>query len=226
MKEKDKKKIINRYESRLKQFGPVQKSLGWLRGRQRFRFHYLKQVTGFEKNDSVLDIGCGYGDLWRHLQQNGWKGKYTGIDIVPGLINEANKRYPKINFRLTDITSGKFNEVHDWVFSSGALTSKTEEIDSHEHIRQMLQKMFALCRKGVSANFCSPLVDFESDVNFHPQFDRILKITSELTKRFVLRHDYMPYEFTLYLYKNDAVNTKSNVFQSEMKLYNQLKVID
>jgi len=226
MEEKDKQKIIERYEGRLKMYGPVQKSLGWLKGRQRFRFHYLEEIRGFLKKDSVLDIGCGYADLSRHLLENNWKGHYCGIDIVPGLVEEAKKKYPNADVRLFDITQQQLGEQFDWVFSSGALTSKTESIDSYDHLETMLRAMYKLCRKGVAVNFCSPLVEFESDVNFHPDFGKLLGIVTKLTNRFTLRHDYMPYEFTLYLYTDNEINKEANIFASENFYYDKLKVTD
>ena len=89
MEAKDKNKIIDRYEKRLKELGPVQESLGWLKGRQKLRFYVLKNIDHFQKSDSVLDVGCAFGDLKQFLMQCGWDGKYIGVDIVPGLILQS-----------------------------------------------------------------------------------------------------------------------------------------
>lgn len=226
MKNKDKEKIILRYEGRLKEFGAKQRALGWLKGRQRFRFHYLQQIEDFSEKDSVLDVGCAYGDLMPHLKEAGWDGKYSGVDIVPGLISEAQKRYPGIDAKVVDIIEDNYSQKADWVFCSGCLTSKTEEIDSYVHLEQMLTKMFEICNKGVSVNFCSPIVDFESEVNFHPDMSKLIAIISKLTNRFTLRHDYMPFEFTVYLYKDNSINKESNIFNSENDIYKVLKVED
>ena len=223
MKQKDKNKIISRYEKRLKELGPVEQSLGWLKGRQNLRFYILKNIENFKNNDSVLDVGCAFGDLKQFLHQSGWNGKYTGVDIVPGLILESKKKYKNIDTREIDILNDDFKGNFDWVFCSGALTSKTEQEDSYHYIEKMLFKMYEISNKGVSINFCSPNVTFESNINFHPKFDKILKIVSSITKRFSLIHDYMPYEFTLYLYKDDIVNSDINVFDSFYGLYEKLK---
>jgi SAM-dependent methyltransferase len=226
MKSNDKKKIIERYEGRLKQFGPKQKALGWLKGRQKFRFYFLEQISDSNENDSILDVGCAYADLYGYLKEQGWNGKYCGVDIVPGLIDEAKKRYPGVDARIGDILEDNFTEKYDWIYCSGALTSKTEDIDSYDHLEAMLNKMFEICNKGVSVNFCSPVVDFESEVNFHPQFDRLIKMILKLSKRFTIRHDYMPYEFTVYIYKDETVNKDANIFSAKDELYKVLKVND
>ena len=223
MKLKDKNKIIDRYEKRLKELGPVQESLGWLKGRQKLRFYVLKNIDNFHESDSVLDVGCAFGDLKQFLIQSGWNGKYIGVDIVPGLILQSRRKYKKIDVRELDILTDDFKEKTDWVFSSGALTSKTFEEDSYDYVEKMLIKMFEICQKGVSVNFCSPNVTFQSEVNFHPNFDKILKIASSITRRFSLIHDYMPYEFTLYLYKDDILNSEINIFESFEDLHEKLK---
>lgn len=223
MKTKDKNKIIERYENRLNELGPVQESLGWLKGRQKLRFFILKNIDKFNNDDSVLDVGCAFGDLKQFLIQTGWNGRYVGIDIVPALILQAHKKYKNIDARVLDILVDEINDEIDWVFCSGALTSKTEEEDSYSYLKKMLVKMFEISKKGVSVNFCSPNVTFESDVNFHPNFDKILKIVCSITKRFSLIHDYMPYEFTLYLYKDDSVNSNINIFNQFNDLHNTLK---
>lgn len=212
MKKKDKIKIINRYEKRLETLGPVPESLGWLKGRQKLRFLKLKNIDQFNANDTVLDVGCGFGDLNLFLIENGWKGNYVGIDIVSALINQAKKKNKNLDFREIDILVDYFEEKFDWVFSSGALTSKTEEENTYDYINKMLIKMFQLCNKGIAINFCSPNVSFESKVNFHPDFGKILAIVSSISKRFSLLHDYMPYEFTVYIYKDDNVNSSINIF--------------
>ena len=40
----------------------------------------------------------------------------------------------------------------------------------------------------------------------------IFKISKNLSKRVILRHDYMPFEFCVYIYKNDSISG-SNVFK-------------
>jgi len=219
----DKEKIVTRYESRLKEYGPVPQALGWFKGRQKFRFHFLAEIDGFQPYDSVLDVGCAYGDLEPFLRSFAWKGDYCGVDIAPGLIKEGERKYPDVDLRVLDIQEEELDRTFDWVFCSGALTSKTAEVDSYKHVKSMLSIMFNLCEKGVSVNFVSPYVDYQSEVNFHPNMSRIIEIMAELTRRFSLRHDYMPYEFTVYLYKEFEISAKANIFNKHWDLYQRLR---
>jgi len=223
MRNKDKQKIIDRYEARLAKLGPVPQALGWLKGRQVFRFHFLKEIVGFNENDSVLDLGCAFGDLEPYLRSVGWKGRYCGIDIVPGLIEQGKKKYPHLDLRVLDIQNDELPGCFDWVFSSAGLFNQMEEIDSYAHLKDMLTTMLGMCRKGISTNFCSPYVDFESEINLHPDMGRLCSIFASITKRFSIRHDYMPYEFTVYCYKDVEIYEKANVFFAYEPLYQVLK---
>lgn len=49
---------------------------------------------GLEDGMSVYDLGCGCGRTAQALQRSGWKGRYTGADIVSGLIAELKRKCP------------------------------------------------------------------------------------------------------------------------------------
>ena len=101
MDEKDKAVITERYERRLSEYGAVPQALGWFKGRQNFRFHYLAGVDGLQPQDSILDVGCAFGDLFSYMRGRGWHGRYLGVDIVPGLIREGKDKYPVSYTHLT-----------------------------------------------------------------------------------------------------------------------------
>ncbi|MFB6305381.1 MAG: hypothetical protein ABEH43_00050, partial [Flavobacteriales bacterium] len=52
-------------------------------------------------------------------------------------------------------------------------------------------------------DFLSTNVDFKQNSNFHSDPIEIIKIIKNISSRDCIRHDYMPFEFTLYLYKNE-----------------------
>ena len=55
--------------------------------------------------DSVLDVGCGFADLYDHLRGRGWEGRYRGLDIVPGLLDVARRRHPSLDLQEADIAT-------------------------------------------------------------------------------------------------------------------------
>lgn len=48
-------------------------------------------------NESILDVGCGWGRLL-DLMPSGWAGDYLGIDLSPDFVNLANERHPDKTF--------------------------------------------------------------------------------------------------------------------------------
>lgn len=49
---------------------------------------------GLRDDMAVYDLGCGCGRTAQALQRSGWKGSYTGADIVKGFIEELVRTCP------------------------------------------------------------------------------------------------------------------------------------
>jgi ubiquinone/menaquinone biosynthesis C-methylase UbiE len=49
----------------------------------------------------ICDLGCGPGHLAAHLKSLG--AEVVGIDLSPGMIAEAKRRYPQIEYRVGDM---------------------------------------------------------------------------------------------------------------------------
>ncbi len=71
MNEADKVRINARYDHRPEQFGPSIDALAsGTDERRRLRFETMLAV-GVSAGDHVLDLGCGFGDLYAYLSQRG-----------------------------------------------------------------------------------------------------------------------------------------------------------
>ena len=62
--EKDKGALATRFRDNFNQYGYSQAALDWNKGKQDIRFDILTSFFDV-KNKSVVDIGCGFGDLLR-----------------------------------------------------------------------------------------------------------------------------------------------------------------
>ena len=83
------KSIINRYKKRYEKFGFDPRSLGWDKGKQDLRFSVLTDFFDC-RGKSILDIGCGFGDLNKFLfNQYQFEYEYVGIDPSVGLLKIA-----------------------------------------------------------------------------------------------------------------------------------------
>ena len=80
----------------------------------------IKSMLPNLKGKSILDLGCGDGNMSAYFMDNGAKRVY-GIDISENMINEANKLYADENrkfevMKMEDIS--QINEKFDVVYSS------------------------------------------------------------------------------------------------------------
>jgi ubiquinone/menaquinone biosynthesis C-methylase UbiE len=62
-------------------------------------FYELVQSEVVE-GDRVLDLGCGPASLWEHWAALPKLRSLTGVDLSPGMIDEARRRYPEGDFRV------------------------------------------------------------------------------------------------------------------------------
>lgn len=208
MKKNEIEDTIKRYNRRLQEYGYSPKTLGWTSGKQEVRFRILSEI-GDLHNSTILDVGCGFGDLFGYLISEGYTIHYTGIDINKNLVDFGRVLYPEADFIVGDFATTPFREqVFDWIVASGPFNFKIS--DNERFISKTLKKMFHHSRKGVAADFLSSYVDYQHPDAFHCDPGRVLYFCkTKLSKRIALRHDYMPYEFCIYIYKNDEINSRN-----------------
>jgi SAM-dependent methyltransferase len=214
MRPEDRDDYVERYRARLREHGYSPQTLGWgVNGRQEVRFALLGELALRDPTSSVLDVGCGFADLHDFLHAAGWKGRYTGVDIMPDLLQVARERHPGLDLRELDIVAegGELQE-HDFVIASGVFNAQLKVGDNQSHVRQALRAMHHLARRAVCVDFMSSWVDFQKPGAWHTDPSWALAEARVLSRRLELRLDYMPFEFALVLYRDDSVSPR-RVFQ-------------
>jgi SAM-dependent methyltransferase len=215
MNDTDRKAYIQRYEGRLREFGYSPQTLGWGKhGRQDVRFGVLADYVLQQPESSVLDVGCGFADLYDFLIQHGWHGAYTGIDIVPGLLDVARARHPDLDVRELDITDASATlERCDFVIASGILNAQLVAENNLIHIENILSAMHQHARVAVCVDFLGTYVDFQMPGSWHTDPAWVFNVAKRLSRRITLRYDYMPFEFALFIFCDDAISER-NVFKA------------
>jgi len=199
MNNSDKHYIITRYNDRLKKYGRDIRTLAsGTAERHRLRFQILCEV-GIEPGTRILDLGCGFGDFYGYLKDQGISVDYTGYDINPNLVESARNAFPSARFEVKDIQKEDFPEF-DYIVSSNAFNLKLRDSDNYELIEEVLHICFEHANKGVAADLLSSYVDYKSSEAFHYNPERVFSTAKKITKRVCLRHDYPLYEFCVYLY--------------------------
>ena len=111
---------------------------------------------------SVLDVGCGFADLYEHLLQQGWVGRYSGVDIVPGLLAEARERHPSLDLQEADIAAFEPADATSTSSSRPACSTRACAAGTTASTSpRSVERMYALCRRAVCVDFMSTYVDFQ-----------------------------------------------------------------
>jgi tRNA (uracil-5-)-methyltransferase TRM9 len=97
--------------------------------RGRLQTGVLRVIESLHGDESILDLGCGNGELARTLSRRGHHGSYLGLDFSLPLLNEAEREafaFP-VQFMQADLVSSDWehviarNDMFDIVFSFAVL---------------------------------------------------------------------------------------------------------
>ena len=191
---------INRFhDDRTKEFGlGTVEALGWYdKEAQQNRFEILSKIANL--NDfTVMDVGCGYGDLYPFLLEKFPAINYVGIDNNPSLLDIALERYGAYShtkFLLGDFTGPEVPPA-DYVLCSGGLSYRNQDPG---FIKNIIEKLFHASRNGFGFNLLSKVKNPGGIlVAYDPK--EILNICRELTLHVQLHDNYLPEDFTVFLY--------------------------
>lgn len=174
-------------------------ALGWLTSQdQHIRFEALAGIADLNDN-TVLDAGCGYGDLCAYLAERYDLAHYYGIEQIPELLDEASRRYWDVN-DVTFISSNFLSmglPVADFVFASGSLNYGSSDPG---FIFKAITTLFEQCREGLAFNLLRSVPENGLLVAYEPQL--ILEHCRTLTDQVIVKTDYADEDFTLWLYRN------------------------
>lgn len=200
MRPDEREALVALYEGRWSELGRDVRTLGWNDAQsQQLRFEVLCDGLDLD-GASVLDVGCGFGDLADWLDAR-WEGvRYTGIDLSPSLLAEARRSHPGRSFAQVDLLEEPLEGPFELVVCSGALSFKVQ--DHAAHTAAMLRRMWELASQGVAANFLTSHVNYERPHNAHHRPQDVFALALELTPWVGLRHDYPLWEFTVQLHRN------------------------
>jgi SAM-dependent methyltransferase len=199
---KDNKVAIAHFNKTFVEHGPTVRALSWgSEASQKKRFEVLKEI-GDLNGESILDVGCGFGDFFGYLkQERAGIESYLGLDINDNMLGVATVRYPEAHFEKKDILSETPDGNFDYVFASGLFSLDSDTWTGF--MERMLTRMYALASKGVAVNFLSGYTTGKKLAKSkYPYPSEVTDfVVQDLTNRFVLRHDYLPNDFTLYVFK-------------------------
>lgn len=206
MRSKKYKSITNHYSNSFKKFGFTYKALNWNNLKlNNLRFKIASQYI--EKNNSILDFGCGMSLFYKYLKKRiSIKFKYSGVDIDYPVIEFCKKKYQQNSYYNVDIIEEKnFDKKYDFVFANGIFTQKRNLSNNYmyEYTFFLIKKLFNISKKKLVFNILVDSVDWKNSKNFYVSLDKISKfIKKNLSKKFIIRHDYNNFECMIIIFKN------------------------
>jgi 2-polyprenyl-3-methyl-5-hydroxy-6-metoxy-1,4-benzoquinol methylase len=162
---------------------------------------------------SLLDVGCGWGGLVKRAGEMNLSLDYTGIDVVAEMIDYGKKTFPGSSFRDQDIFAMDEPQAYDFVVCNAILTQKLDasNIQMERYSRELVRKMFELCRHGIAFNMMSTRVNFMVGNLFYQNPSELFAwLLSEISPRVRFDHGYSSlasgrgkfYDFTVYVYRD------------------------
>jgi SAM-dependent methyltransferase len=131
--------------------------VGWLSTQeQELLFSIL--LTHKLHTHSILDVGCGRGDLYNQLNSDELDS-YTGIDLDVNKINIGKVKFPETRLIHEDVLN--MEQSFDWVVGSGLfnLFDHPSLPLQVEYTQKVIRKMYDLCQVGVAFNLLTGIPD-------------------------------------------------------------------
>ena len=171
---------------------------------QYFRFSQLvKSLDLDDPGKTLLDIGCGNGELYKFLNFSGFRGKYAGYDINEKLLAQARARFAGIDVQNRDLMREEIGQRFDYVVSSGLFNVDAGQ--SSAWVNDFLRKMYALCDGVMTFNMISTHVNFREEGMFYMDPAEVLTFCiKHLAKRTTLEHHNLPFNFTVTVFRNES----------------------
>lgn len=179
------------YANSIVKYGITPKGVHWnSKYNQYKRFevlaHYINQLS----SASILDIGCGFGDLLLYLNKHQTLPKhYVGIDCETTMVNIAKKRFPEYEFLIKNALQDKLPKA-DYYLSSGALN-----ILSEKEFFIFIEKCYSQCSKGFAFNFLI-------EDSFTPiKKEKVISFCENLCKNVTITQNYLYNDMTIFMKK-------------------------
>ena len=214
MKPAETQLVIDRYNKRLSQFGHDPRTLGWTKRKEDLRFHVLLSHWNL-RDSTILDFGCGFGDMSKYCEKVDSTIRYAGVDINAQLIAEGKKCFPGADLLSLNAFEEGLPGQYDYIFSSGVHNFKLE--DNWRFIRETFALFDKHAKKGFALNFLSNRVEYALIDTYHADPVRIVALAYSYSNRVTLRNDYMPFEFTVFIDKETGFDKNYTVYPDFMR---------
>ena len=202
--DEDRDQIVARYSARFAKYGIDARTLNAGKGNKLRLQHEVHASIGDLNGKSVLDIGCGLADFYGYLRSSGVEVEYIGYDIVPCFLEANIERFPEATFELRDVSRDEIAHKTDYAVMCQVFNNRYGSISNETVVKGAIEAAFEAVTIGVSIDLVSSHVNYEDPAMYHFSPEEMFRFAKSVTPFVRLRHDYLPYDFTLMLYKEAA----------------------
>ncbi len=112
--------------------------------RQRLQPGVNRVLESIRGQESILDLGCGNGELGRELTRRGHGGRYLGVDFSAGLLESASQGVEmpsNIQFAIVDISRPDWAKLVQGKFEIILAFAVLHHIPGEEHRLRLLRSV-------------------------------------------------------------------------------------
>jgi SAM-dependent methyltransferase len=191
--------LISNYRNLFLEHGPSPMATQSSAEGQRMRFDQLTRIADLS-GCSVLDLGCGIADFYPILIEKFAGLKYTGIDLVPEMIEYARATYPAASFQCRDVLQNPLEETFDYVLISGMFNNAIP--GATDFLKSMISTAFTCARRGLAFNFISTYVNSVDDgMAYHDPAEILSFCINRLSRKAALFHHYGRCDVSVFVYR-------------------------
>ena len=172
--------------------------VGWLDGTENSLIRFQKVYEGgIGDDDSILDVGCGVAHLHTYLKNQGWNGKYLGVDPNKKAIDMIDEDINAMHGTIEDLPDFM---KYDWAIASGVFNLGLKE----EHSFWIIDNMISHANKGIIFNMLQAPYEDPKYEAYYPEWIK-RKLSKFDHRKIEIIEDYMgdDAEFTVYFYKEN-----------------------
>jgi SAM-dependent methyltransferase len=199
------KDLIRRhYEPRIGGDLPHHQVLDWASAQSQLaRFEIFARNIPLQ-DKSLLDVGCGLGDLLTYLDSLGLRVRYTGVDLLEKMVQAARRNHPGIDFVQGDIfqTNPFKPENFDVVFCSGAFNLNLG--NNEQFLPIAVATMLEMAREHAVFNLLHSRAASQEQTYFYYHPDQVQEMLRDCPCQIRIIDDYLHNDFTVICKKGIA----------------------
>jgi SAM-dependent methyltransferase len=203
--DEDREKIVARYAARFREYGVDIRTLNAGKGNKLHIQHTVHASVGDLEGKTILDIGCGLASYYEFLRARGLRVNYIGYDIVEPFIEINRERFPEAHFEVRDISRDPIAHRADYAVMCQVFNNKYASVSNDEVVKNALAQAFEAVTEGVSVDLRTDYVNYREEHLHYFSPEEMFEFGKSLTPFVNLRHDYLPFDFTLMLYKKGTM---------------------